>query len=256
MKNYLSPIVVLLGLFAGAVPCMSNAEQAHKEWIDIQSVSWSGHKPGMATRLADGQYRTPQGQFLIVANGKVAAKGADYRAYRPGNPATAPRGVAAGNQQEGALLLPAVQHAQPQEGAPAAAAGSRGFQPAPQAGIEPDEIDAASRATDRRRAGTPARPPGARRASVQQMMFKLGPRQAMLIPAQQRGGMSQPTNVQAKPAEPPKYEIADCGTASSPMICCHHEAGDGSSCNLFKILCENAGGTAQGGGESAACSDW
>lgn len=88
------------------------------------------------------------------------------------------------------------------------------------------------------------------------MMFKLGPRQAMLIPAQRRGGMSQPTNVQSQPTEPPKYEIADCGTASSPMICCHHEAGDGSSCNLFKILCANAGGTAQGDGESAACSDW
>ena len=64
------------------------------------------------------------------------------------------------------------------------------------------------------------------------------------------------TTVQARPAEPPKYEVADCGTNVSPMICCHHEAGDGSSCNLFKILCENAGGTAQGDGESAACSDW
>jgi hypothetical protein len=40
------------------------------------------------------------------------------------------------------------------------------------------------------------------------------------------------------------------------MICCHHEAGDGSTCNLFKILCSNAGGTAQGNGSEAACSDW
>jgi hypothetical protein len=261
MKNYVSLMVVLLVLFAGVVPCMSNAEQSHEEWVEIQSVSWSQHQPGAATRLADGKYRTTQGQFLIVANGKVVAKGADYRTYRPGNPpvpaATTPRDVAAGNQQERTgLLLPAVQHAQAQDNAPAAAAGSRGFQAAPQAGIEPDEIDAAARATDRRRAGMPARAPGAGRASVQQMMFKLGPRQAMLLPAQPRGSMSQPTNVQAKPSEPPKYEIADCGTASSPMICCHHEAGDGSSCNLFKILCENAGGTAQGDGESAACSDW
>jgi hypothetical protein len=183
------------------------------------------------------------------------------------------------------LLLPAVQKAQdqPQEQAPAPAEeegvmphyhGPTGGQP--QQGIEPDEIDAAAR----NRAATAPAPTTRGRIdkaspmlmkssssglSTQEMMAKLQPsayrpsshrRITPITIGKQEGGSTGPTSVQAKPAEPPKYEIADCGTQASPMICCHHEAGDGSSCNLFKILCENAGGTAQGDGESAACSDW
>lgn len=84
MKSYLSRMAALLVLFAGALPGTSNADDPHKEWIDIQSMSWAQQRPGAATRLADGKYRTAQGQFLIVADGKVAAKGPDYRTYRPG----------------------------------------------------------------------------------------------------------------------------------------------------------------------------
>jgi hypothetical protein len=100
--------------------------------------------------------------------------------------------------------------------------------------------------------------PARSRLSTRQMMLKLKPRAVRMgqsaapKPAVPTAG----TSLQAKPQEPPKYEIADCGTDASPMICCHHEAGDGSSCNLFKILCKNAGGTAQGDGSEAACSDW
>lgn len=141
----------------------------------------------------------------------------------------------------------------------------RDVQSAPQRGIEPDEIDARNearnratenRGLDRSAPARSARSSGGTRLSLQQMMTRLQPRQATLIAVGQGGGQSGPSSVQARPAEPPRYEIADCGTEASPMICCHHEAGDGSSCNLFKILCENAGGTAQGDGESAACSDW
>ncbi|HRP34342.1 MAG TPA: hypothetical protein PLI48_00535 [Gammaproteobacteria bacterium] len=168
--------------------------------------------------------------------------------------------------EEKSLLLPAVQKAQaPEAESDAETKPARAVTPGPQKGIEPDEIDARNRARapaapDRAGATTRPAPAAAPRASgqklsVQQMMVKLKPRQPMAVAAT-TGGSTAGQNVQAKPAEPPKYEIADCGTATSPMICCHHEAGDGSSCNLFKILCGNAGGTAQGDGESAACSDW
>jgi len=181
------------------------------------------------------------------------------------------------------LLLPAVQKAQDQGQESAEEEGVMPhYNDGPprhdaQRGIEPDEIDARSR----QRAPAP-RPTtrqldksspllmkssgggGAGKVSVQQMMVKLQPpaqaasshRRIEPVTIRKDGAGAGPTSVQAKPAEPPKYEIADCGTPSSPMICCHHEKGDGSSCNLFKILCGNAGGTAQGDGESAACSDW
>jgi hypothetical protein len=193
--------------------------------------------------------------LLLLLAAPLAASGAERAVATPEK-----------EPEERALLLPAVQKAQaPEPGAAAETPPPRQVTPAPQKGIEPDEIDA------RNRARAPSPPPqagGTVRAapavgrpssqslSVQQMMVKLKPRQPMALVATPSGGGSAPTDVQAKPAEPPKYEIADCGTATSPMICCHHEAGDGSSCNLFKILCQNAGGTAVGDGESAACSDW
>jgi len=106
----------------------------------------------------------------------------------------------------------------------------------------------------------PARAMPARPAmSTRQMMIKLAPRpkMGMVKPAAPASGSpAAGTSIQNKPQEPPKYEIADCGTNASPMVCCHHEAGDGSTCNMFKMLCENAGGTAQGDGTDATCSDW
>ncbi len=177
----------------------------------------------------------------------------------PGLALAQSRDIDSGKEQEEAgLLLPAVQKAQSSEAPSSAPAPRRDVRAAPQRGIEPDEIDAANRATDQRRArqAAPAPRRAGNSASVRQMMRKLQPRQAGRVALSGGGGAAGPANVQSKPAEPPKYEIAECGTATSPMICCHHEQGDGSSCNLFKILCENAGGTAQGDGESAACSDW
>jgi hypothetical protein len=176
------------------------------------------------------------------------------------------RRVAPPEQAPQALLLPAVQKAQADEKDAAQQTAPRSVQPAPQRGIEPDELNVASpprsdnaqpSARGVERSSAPATR-GAQRASVQEMMVKLRAPQPAAAPPRARTGASSsgPASVQAKPPEPPKYEIADCGTATSPMICCHHEKGDGSSCNLFKILCKNAGGTAQGDGESAACSDW
>lgn len=182
---------------------------------------------------------------------------------------------------ERALLLPAVQKAQEQgqEQAPPEGEGvmphyNDGLPGAnAQQGIEPDEIDARNRASapaaprGRIDKATPGRAPaaGSSGLSTQQMMAKLEAdarkasthRRILPITAkQQDGGGTGPTSVQAKPPEPPKYEIADCGTATNPAICCHHEAGDGSSCNLFIMLCEHHGGTGKGDGESAMCTDW
>lgn len=221
MKHYLRQTYVLLVLLAIGVPCAALAED---------------------TRSGSAPTRAP-------------------------TPATPARDVAAPEEDPEAigLLLPAVQKAR--DAAGSTSSGARDVGMAPQKGIEPDEIDARSRAASPPRAqpareldkATPARGgavPGGRSLSTRQMMLKLKPRQPTLVAVGTGGGASAATNVQTKPPEPPKYEIAECGTAASPMICCHHEPGDGSSCNLFKILCENAGGTAQGDGESAACSDW
>jgi len=204
----------------------------------------------------------------LTAAAQSASQSAPARQSSSSAPA---RDVAAPQDQEETtgLLLPAVQNVRRPAGsepaAPTAAPGS--VAPAPQKGVEPDEIDVATSVASPRAAQVreldKSSPKLAERAaagggsmSVQQMMLKLKPRQGMMVATKPGGATSTANSVQAKPQEPPKYEIADCGTAVSPMICCHHEAGDGSSCNLFKILCENAGGTAQGDGESAACSDW
>jgi len=96
---------------------------------------------------------------------------------------------------------------------------------------------------------------GGRSMSTQQMMLKLRPRTSVPMSGGASGAASTANKV-AAPSDPQGYEIAECGTAQSPMICCHHEAGDGSTCNMFQMLCENAGGTAQGDGTDATCSDW
>ncbi|NGP53479.1 hypothetical protein [Thioalkalivibrio sp. XN8] len=181
------------------------------------------------------------------------------------------------------LLLPAVQKAQDQgqeqepneeERVMPHYHGPIGGQA--QQGIEPDEIDAAARdraATAPAPRGrvdkaTPMRGPaaGGRALTTQQMMAKLQPsahrasshrRILPMAATQGNEAGSGPTSVQQpRPSEPPKYEIEECGTATNPAICCHHEAGDGSSCNLFIMLCEHHGGTGKGDGESAICSDW
>ena len=156
--------------------------------------------------------------------------------------------------EEAGLLLPAVQKVR------SSSAASEG--------VEPDEIDApkAQRAHkpgggmtgQSRRRGSAVVEEGTatgKRYNVQQMMVKLKPRTATLV-ATKPGGSISPTDKVAAPSKSSSYEIADCGTNTSPMICCHHEAGDGSTCNMFQMLCENAGGTAQGDGTDATCSDW
>lgn len=213
---------------------------------------------------------------------------APKRATKPAREAASSTTVQAQEEEEkeAGLLLPAVQKVR------SSAATSESSAP----GVEPDEIDAKAAAPgiehedigvreakpragmtgqSRRRgeattsdaSSAPAREldkaspklaetvAGGRRTSTQQMMLKLRPRTGTLVASGQGGNMT-PGDKVAQPGQAPKYEIADCGTATSPMICCHHEAGDGSTCNMFQMLCENAGGTAQGDATDATCSDW
>ncbi len=49
---------------------------------------------------------------------------------------------------------------------------------------------------------------------------------------------------------PQRYDIADCGNG---LVCCSY-TGEGSTCNLFKLLCSAHGGTASGDGSEAVCA--
>jgi hypothetical protein len=223
MNKCVSQVLVLLVMLGCVLPGATMAQKS--PWNDVPDKTWDALQQGAKTDLADGQYKTPAGKFLVVSKSKVVVRGWDYRKYQPTT------GTAASQSP------------------PRATPSTKSVQAAPQEGIEPDEIDA--RATNRDAAS------GLATGKRQSMLVQLGPVQAARLPeANQPGSGSSAKGIQAKPAEPPKYEVADCGTNVSPMICCHHESGDGSSCNLFKILCENAGGTAQGDGESPACSNW
>lgn len=184
------------------------------------------------------------------------------------------------------LLLPAVQKAQDQ-GQEQAPADEEGVMPhyygprgdTPQRGIEPDEIDARHNlqlGQDARGKppasgldkASPMRAPaaGGSGLTTQQMIAKLeadarkasSHRRTLPITVQKadESGAAQTSVQHPFPTKPPRYEIEDCGTATNPAICCHHEAGDGSSCNLFIMLCEHHGGTGKGDGESAMCTDW
>ena len=235
MKNAIRKALMFIVTAGLVLPLGAIADDGHKDWIVIESVSQADEE-------------TPK---------RVKEKEDD---------------------EEAALLLPAVQKVRESAAKP---------------GIEPDEIDApkAQRGIEHEDIGVRANKPGGgmtgqsrrrgaavtedlsvtkeldkaspklmqsnaggRQYTVQQMMAKLQPRGAMRMAAQPAN--SSPADKVAAPPPDLAYEIADCGTPSSPMICCHHEAGDGSTCNMFKMLCENAGGTAQGDGTDATCSDW
>lgn len=186
---------------------------------------------------------------------------------------------------ERGLLLPAIQKAQDQgqEQAPPEEEGVMPHYHPPRGlpetrGIEPDEIDAAARNRGRTvpapsRGGIDKASPklqenvSGAKLNTRQMMTKLeasshrASSHRRILPITTAKNASEAGNAatsvaQARPGETPKYEIEDCGTATNPAICCHHEAGDGSSCNLFIMLCEHHGGTGKGDGESAICSDW
>lgn len=285
MKEILRLLCVGLAVISIVQIAPAVADDNHDKWIDVLSIDWGSHVPGASTSMGDGKYKDRSGRFVVVQNGKVAARGLDFKKYEDAatTPARArpqnPRGVAPPDDGETrGLLLPAVQKVRDAAAKSESSSASPQVAPRPQKGIEPDEIDVQTRVQQpagnmtgqsRRRGAAvvedmqpkPARA-GQQKMSVQQMMAKLRPGNDLVLRKRPGRASASPTttggatSVQAPAAPPSKYEIADCGTAASPMICCHHEAGDGSSCNLFQMLCENAGGTAQGDGESATCSDW
>lgn len=60
------------------------------------------------------------------------------------------------------------------------------------------------------------------------------------------------TQVKAKPGVS-KYEVADCGTDTKPIVCCSY-GGQNSTCNMFMSLCTQHGGTPVGDSNEATCS--
>jgi len=51
---------------------------------------------------------------------------------------------------------------------------------------------------------------------------------------------------------PQAYETADCSTENKTITCCTNN-GEGGSCNLFILLCEEQGGTGKGDAGDAIC---
>jgi len=265
MKNKFKKVSVLLVMAALSMPLTASAGDPHKEWIDVLSIDWGRAQVGASSRLDNGNYKTDRGQYLIVRGGKVTAKGSDYRLFKPdGTPVRASR--KSGN--ESANRIQAEKETQAAvfvkiKGIDGESSDSKDkkspsrVQAAPQKGVEPDEIDAKTRVRrlDKASPSLQHASAGGRKLSVQQMMLKLRPRSGQLV-ATGTGGNTSPADKIAAPKPDSKYEVSDCGSVANPAICCHHESGDGSSCNMFQMLCTNAGGTAQGDGESAMCTDW
>jgi len=107
--------------------------------------------------------------------------------------------------------------------------------PAATQGIEPDEIDA------RQRSEAPAPRPA----------------RAVASPERKPPSTRVPTPGRFAPAtgpngDPQSYETADCSTETKTITCCTNN-GEGGSCNLFILLCEEQGGTGKGDAGDAIC---
>ncbi|NIA26641.1 MAG: hypothetical protein GWP02_01200 [Desulfobulbaceae bacterium] len=265
MKNTFKKASVFLIMTLLSMPLMAGDDK-HDKWIDVLSMDWGRAQVGASTRLDNGNYKTDTGQYLIVRGGKVTAKGPNYRLFKPdGAPVRAsrksgnesPKRVQAEKETQAAIFVKIDDIKGESSDSDNKKSPSR-VRATPQKGIEPDEIDAKTnvRRIDKASPNLRQANAGGRKLSVEQMMPKLRPRGGRLV-ATDAGGNTSSANKVAAPKPPSRYEIADCGTPSSPMICCNYGEGDtGSTCNMFKLLCTNAGGTAQGDGTDATCSDW
>jgi len=299
MKNYAKKGCVFLLMAVLSAPLM--ADDKHDKWIDVLSIDWGSAQVGATTRLADGNYKTDRGQFLIVRGGKVAEKGPDYRRFKDDGTPLRASVRKSGNESSAIGTLRATDSAgiEPDEIDAPAPRSAPSVQPDPigapktrsgrKPGIEHEDIGAPkaegahkpgggttgqsrrrgdvilddvtmsqgkARELDKSSPKLQEANAGGQHYSLQQMMVKLRPRGATPVATKPGGGTSPADKVAAPPADS-RYEIADCGTNASPMICCHNGEGDtGSTCNMFKMLCTNAGGTAQGDGTDATCSDW
>lgn len=106
--------------------------------------------------------------------------------------------------------------------------------PAATQGVEPDEIDARQRST----APTPR--PARVAAPARKPPVGTVPTPGRFAPAKDPDG------------NPQAYETADCSTETKTITCCTNN-GEGGSCNLFILLCEENGGTGKGDAGDAIC---
>lgn len=106
--------------------------------------------------------------------------------------------------------------------------------PAATQGIEPDEINASQRAR------TPAPAPARVATPARKPPVGTVPTPGKFAPAVDPDG------------KPQAYETADCSTETKAITCCTN-TGEGGSCNLFILLCEENGGTGKGDAGDAIC---
>lgn len=101
-------------------------------------------------------------------------------------------------------------------------------------GIEPDEIDA------KQRSEAPAPRPARVAQPARKPPVGTVPVPGRFAPAVDPNG------------QPQAYETADCSSETKTITCCT-DNGEGASCNLFILLCEENGGTGKGDGGDAIC---
>ncbi|KFL38055.1 hypothetical protein N788_02450 [Arenimonas donghaensis DSM 18148 = HO3-R19] len=101
-------------------------------------------------------------------------------------------------------------------------------------GVEPDEIDA------KQRSQAPAARPARVAAPARKPPVGTVPTPGRFAPAVDPDG------------NPQAYETADCSSETKTITCCTN-TGEGGSCNLFLLLCEEAGGTGKGDAGDAIC---
>ena len=248
MKSYIVNGIVLILLGVLAVPALADDDEKSRE-----EARKSGNESAAVGTLRAKEDDAEEAGLLLPAVQKVREAAGKSESAQPGIEPDEIDAQAPSARSGGYMKIGDIKGESPDSAASKPGGGMTGQSRRRGAATVEDmsvtkELDKSSPKLQQANAG-------GRRYSVEQMMVKLRPRTNMLV-ASGQGGNTSPADKIAQPGQAPRYEIADCGTAQNPMICCHHEAGDGSTCNMFKMLCENAGGTAQGDQTDATCSDW
>jgi hypothetical protein len=248
MKSYITNGIVLILLGVLSIPALADDEEETRE-----GARKSGDESAAVGTLRTKEDDAEEAGLLLPAVQKVRAAAGKSESAKPGVEPDEIDAKASSERSGGYMKIGDIKGESEASGATKPGGSATGqSRRRGQASLEDVSV---TKEMDKSSPKLQEASVGGSRYSTQQMMMKLRPRTNTLV-ASGQGGNASPSDKVAQPGQSQAYEIAECGTATNPMICCHHEAGDGSTCNMFQMLCENAGGTAQGDQTDATCSDW